>query len=145
MEYSYLSLVLLRMRIPARCVLSLGLAAASFIVGCSRGDAQATQTPAARGVGQQPSVPVAVARVEQRTVPLELRAIGSAQAYSVVSIHSQITGELISVNFKEGDDVQKGQVLFALDRRPLEAALQTAEGNLERAVAQAANAATSAK
>ena len=49
------------------------------------------------------------------------------------------------MNFKEGDDVQKGQVLFTLDRRPLEAALQTAEGNLERDTAQAANAATSAK
>jgi multidrug efflux system membrane fusion protein len=90
-------------------------------------------------------VPVSVALVEQRAVPIELRAIGSAQAYSVVEIRSQITGELTAVNFREGEDVRRGQVLFTLDRRPLEAALQTAEGNLERDTAQAQNAATSAK
>jgi multidrug efflux system membrane fusion protein len=120
--------------------------AALTVSGCSGGEAPAGQAaPAARSGGQPPAVPVAVALVQQRPVPLELRAIGSAQAYSVVAIHSQITGELTSVNFKEGDDVQKGQVLFTLDRRPLEAALQTAEGNLARDVAQAANAATSAR
>ena len=47
-----------------------------------------------------------------------------------VAVHAQITGELTSVNFKEGDDVRKGQVLFTLDRRPLEAALQQAQANL---------------
>jgi multidrug efflux system membrane fusion protein len=133
------------MSVSSRCILGLAIAAASILAGCSRDEAPATQTSGARTAGQPAAVPVAVARVEQRTVPLELRAIGSAQAYSVVSIHSQITGELISVNFKEGEDVQKGQVLFTLDRRPLEAALQTAEGVLERDVAQAANAATSAQ
>ena len=50
--------------------------------------------------------------------------------YSTVAVHAQITGELTSVNFKEGDDVKKGQVLFTLDRRPLEAALQQAQANL---------------
>jgi multidrug efflux system membrane fusion protein len=133
------------MSIFPRRALGLVIMAASTVTGCSRGDAAATQAPAGRAGGQPAGVPVEVAVVEQRAVPLELRAIGSAQAYSVVAIHSQITGELTSVNFKEGDDVQQGQVLFTLDRRPLEAALQTAEGNLERDVAQAANAATSAK
>ena len=47
----------------------------------------------------------------------------------------------MSVNFREGDEVTKGQVLFELDRRPLEAALQQAQANLARDVAQAANAA----
>ena len=126
-------------------VLALLLLATSTFTGCSSGDASATQGPGARAASQPAGVPVEVALVEQRAVPLELRAIGSAQAYSVVAIHSQITGELTSVNFNEGDDVQKGQVLFTLDRRPLEAALQTAEGNLARDIAQAANAATSAK
>jgi multidrug efflux system membrane fusion protein len=133
------------MSIPLSRFPGLLLAAASISIGCSRGDAAATQSSGTGGAGQQAAVPVAVAIVEQRAVPLELRAIGSAQAFSFVSVHSQITGELTSVNFKEGEDVRKGQVLFTLDRRPLEAALQTAEGNLERDIAQSANAATSAK
>jgi multidrug efflux system membrane fusion protein len=134
-----------RIRIHSSRVVGLAIAAASALTGCSRGDAAATQTSGGRGGGQQATVPVAVALVEQRAVPLELRAIGTAQAYSVVAIRAQTTGELTSVNFKEGDDVRKGQVLFTLDRRPLEAALQTAEGNLARDTAQAANAATSAR
>src|SRR6185295_2657313 len=52
----------------------------------------------------------------------------------------QITGALTSVTFKEGDDVWKDQVLFALDRRPLEAALEQARANLQRDSEQAANA-----
>lgn len=81
----------------------------------------------------------------QRSVPIELRAIGTAQAYSTVAVHSQVTGELTSVNFKEGDEVKEGQVLFTLDRRPLEAALRQARANLARDTAQAANAHASAQ
>ena len=121
------------------------LAAASLATACSRDDASTARAATPGQAGQAPRVPVSVARVEQRAVPIELRAIGTAQAFSVVEIRSQITGELTSVNFREGDDVQRGQVLFTLDKRPLEAALQTAEGNLERDTAQAENAATNAK
>ena len=121
------------------------LAAASLATACSRDDASTARAATPGQTGQAPRVPVSVARVEQRAVPIELRAIGTAQAFSVVEIRSQITGELTSVNFREGDDVQRGQVLFTLDKRPLEAALQTAEGNLERDTAQAENAATNAK
>jgi multidrug efflux system membrane fusion protein len=73
-------------------------------------------------------------------MPVEIRVIGSAEAYSTVAIRSQITGQLIKVNFREGDEVREGQVLFEIDRRPLEAALQQAEAVLERDLAQAANA-----
>jgi multidrug efflux system membrane fusion protein len=69
-----------------------------------------------------------------------LIAIGTVEASSSVAVRSQITGELTSVRFKEGDDVTQGQVLFTLDRRPLEAALKQAEANLARDLAQAANA-----
>jgi multidrug efflux system membrane fusion protein len=81
-----------------------------------------------------------VATVVQKPMPLEIRVIGTVEAYSTVAVHAQITGELTSVKFTEGDDVKKGQVLFTLDRRPLDAALQQAEANLQRDVAQAANA-----
>ena len=73
-------------------------------------------------------------------MPLELSAIGTVEASSSVAIRAQITGELTSVNFKEGDDVEQGQVLFTLDRRPLEGALKQAEAALARDQAQLANA-----
>jgi multidrug efflux system membrane fusion protein len=57
-----------------------------------------------------------------------------------VAVRAQITGELTSVNFRQGDDVVAGQELFTLDRRPLEGALLQATANLERDSAQAANA-----
>ena len=93
-----------------------------------------------RGRGGDQTVPVTVATVVQKSMPIEIRVIGSVEAYSVVSVHAQITGQLTAVNFKEGDDVAKNQVLFALDRRPLEAALMAAQANLQRDIAQAANA-----
>jgi membrane fusion protein, multidrug efflux system len=75
-----------------------------------------------------------------KSVPLEIAAIGTAEPYSTVSVHAQVTGQLTAVHFAEGDDVEAGKVLFELDRRPLEAALQQAEANLERDTAQSANA-----
>jgi multidrug efflux system membrane fusion protein len=83
---------------------------------------------------------VTIGAVVQKEMPLEIDAIGTAEAYSSVAVHAQITGELTSVNFRQGDDVQAGQVLFTLDQRPLEAALHQAEANLERDTAQSANA-----
>jgi multidrug efflux system membrane fusion protein len=94
---------------------------------------------------RNPSVPVMAAEVEQKNVPLQVKAIGSVEAYSNVSIKTQITGELTGVFFKEGDDVKKGQLLFTLDKRPLEADLRRAEGTLAKDQAQAANAQTQAR
>jgi multidrug efflux system membrane fusion protein len=73
-------------------------------------------------------------------MPVAVDAIGMAEAFSVVAVHAQITGELTSVNFKDGDEVTKGQELFTLDRRPLEATLQQVQANLDRDIAQLANA-----
>ena len=90
--------------------------------------------------GPPPPVPVMAALVEQRDVPLQVHAIGAVEAYSTVSVKTQITGELTGVFFKEGDDVQKGQLIFTLDKRPLEADVRRAEGALARDEAQARNA-----
>jgi multidrug efflux system membrane fusion protein len=118
-----------------------GLAAALAAAGCA-GDETTTGAPASAG---PPSVPVNTAAVVRKSMPLELRVIGSAEAYSTVAIRSQITGQLTAVNFREGDEVKQGQVLFELDRRPLEAALQQAQANLDRDMAQAANALVQSK
>jgi multidrug efflux system membrane fusion protein len=90
--------------------------------------------------GGEPAVPVTTAIVVQKPMPIEILVIGSAEPYSTVGIRSQTTGQLMKVNFREGDIVQQGQVLFELDRRPLEAALEQAQANLARDQAQAANA-----
>src|SRR5262249_14636103 len=113
---------------------------------CSGGEASNASQPTGggRGAAQGP-VPVTVASVVQKSMPIEVRVIGTAEPYSTVAGRAQTTGQLTAVNFTEGDDVQKGQVLFSLDRRPLEAALQQAEANLQRDLAQAANAESQAK
>src|SRR5512132_1550001 len=69
-----------------------------------------------------PPVPVSTAAVATKNVPIQIRAIGSVEAYSNVAVKTQVTGELTGVYFKEGDDVKKGQLLFTLDKRALEAA-----------------------
>jgi len=113
---------------------------AALVAGCSSEAVQQTPAGGGRGGGQNVPVPVTVTKVVQKAVPLDVQAIGSVIAASTVAVHAQITGELTSVNFKEGDEVQQGQVLFTLDKRPLEAALMQAEANLQRDVALAQNA-----
>ena len=119
----------------------VALGGAVTAVACSGGEA-APATPAAGGGGRGAAqvVPVTTASVVQRSVPLTIEGIGTVIAASTVAVHSQITGELTSVNFIEGDEVQQGQVIATLDKRPLEAALNQAEATLQRDLAQAANA-----
>lgn len=119
----------------ARALVAVVILAAT--VACTAGPAG--ETAEARGSGP-PAVPVTIATVVQKSMPIEILVIGSAEPYSSVAIRSQITGQLLKVNFREGDIVQRGQVLFELDRRPLEAALEQAQANLTRDLAQAANA-----
>ena len=85
-------------------------------------------------------LPVTVGTTIQKTVPVQLRAIGNVQAYSTVSVKSKVGGELVRVHFTEGQNVKKGELLFTIDPRPYEAALKQAEANLERDLARAKNA-----
>ena len=83
------------------------------------------------------AVPVSAAKVTQKTVPIELTAIGSGEAYSSVSVKAQVNAVLETVHFKQGDFVQKGQLLFTLDARPFQAALDQAKATLAHDKAQA--------
>ncbi len=85
-------------------------------------------------------VPVVVAGVVQKDVPVELRVIGTVQPFSTVSIRAQVTGTLTRIYFEEGQDVKKGDTLFTIDSRPSEAALKQAEANLAKDSAQLENA-----
>jgi len=109
---------------PLRVAWILGLAAT---LGACSGDKVESKQPPPR-----PVVPVAVAPVEQKTIPLQLQAIGTVEAYSIVAVKAQVTGELMRVHFKEGQDVKKGDMLFTIDPRTYEAAVAQAEANLAR-------------
>src|SRR5207249_233014 len=82
--------------------------------------------------GDGGAAPVVTAKVSERDVPVDIAAIGNIEAYAAISIRSQVTGQLTEVAFREGDFVSRGQQLFTLDRRPIEAALAQAEANLTR-------------
>ncbi len=81
-------------------------------------------------------LPVVVGTALQKTVPVQLRAIGNVQAYATVTIKSKVGGEVVKIHFAEGQDVKKGELLFTIDPRPFEAALREAEAKLERDLAQ---------
>ena len=101
-----------------------GVLALTALAACSG------KAPAGGG-GHDP-VPVTVGVVTQMNVPIVINEIGSVEAYSTVDIKAQIGGELIEVGFREGQDVQRGALLFRIDPRPYEAALKSAQAQLEK-------------
>jgi multidrug efflux system membrane fusion protein len=123
-------------------------------VGCSGQKASDPSTPAAaqgsgaaaarggaggrRGAGGP--VPVVTTRVQSKSVPVTIPAVGTAEALSTVQIRAQVTGQLSAVNFSEGQEVRKGQLLFTIDPRPFEAALAQAQAVLARDTATQQNA-----
>ncbi len=118
-----------------RLIFCLLLGISATLSACS---ASGTNGPNA-GTSQA-AVPIAVGTVIEKEMPLDVSVVGTVEAFSTVAVRAQVTGELKDVNFEQGEDVQAGQVLFTLDHRPLEAALNQAEANLARDTAQAANA-----
>ena len=98
-----------------------------------------------KGPKGPPAVPVTVASVEQHTLPVRLRAIGNVEAFATVAVKARVDGQIVAVNFKEGEAVKKGDVLFRIDARPYEAALRQAEANRMRDVAARDQARSQAK
>jgi membrane fusion protein, multidrug efflux system len=82
--------------------------------------------------GDGGAVPVVTAKVVERDVPVDIAAIGNVEAYTMISVRSQVTGVIEQAAIHEGDFVKKDQVLFTIDKRPFEAALRLAEANLVR-------------
>jgi multidrug efflux system membrane fusion protein len=103
-------------------------------------------------------VPVTVTNVTRKDVPVEIQVIGNVEAYSTIAVKAQVGGILTKVDFKEGDYVKNGDLLFTVDPRPLkaqldqavatlakdEALLKQAEANLARDLAQEKYAAAQA-
>ena len=107
------------------------LTGALFTLSCGKSQ------PSAPAAAARPAAPVVVATAEQRDVPVQVHAIGNVEAYQMVQIRSQVNGQIEKILFKEGEDVHKGQLLVQLDKRPFQADLDKATGQLKRDQAQA--------
>ncbi len=82
---------------------------------------------------QPPARPVLVAKVITKDVPLYLDEIGNCAAYETVQVQAQVSGQIVARNFQDGADVKKGDLLFTIDPRPYQAALDQAQGQLGQA------------
>lgn len=82
--------------------------------------------------GQSPAVPVSVALAVQKNVPFRLAAIGNVEPFSTVAVKARVDGQIVAVNFRQGQEVRRGQALFRIDARPFQAALRQAEANALR-------------
>ena len=101
-----------------------------LLAGCS------SEKAAAVAQQQAPAAPVLVSKAMLKSVPIEIQSVGNAEAYSSVSVKSQVGGELTVVDFKEGTDVRKGDRLFVIDPRPYESQVAQAEAALAKDKAQ---------
>jgi membrane fusion protein, multidrug efflux system len=86
------------------------------------------------------TVPVVVASVARQNLPLYLDGLGSVQAFYTVTLKSRVDGEMMEVDFKEGQEVKKGDLLAVIDPRPYQVALAQAQANLAKDQAQLADA-----
>jgi membrane fusion protein, multidrug efflux system len=102
-----------------------------FIVSCSKKD---------QGPKQPMSVPVAVGKVVQKDVPVQVKAVGTVEALSSVLLKPQVGGVITNIAFKEGQFVNKGDLLLTIDARPYQAVLAQAQANLNKDLAQAKTA-----
>jgi membrane fusion protein, multidrug efflux system len=98
------------------------------MAGCSHGPADT--------FGEREAVPILAAKVVQKTVSDTIRAIGRVEAFSTVDVKAQINGQVMQVHFRQGQDVKQGDLLFTIDPRPFQAALQQAQANLAKDRAQ---------
>src|SRR5215470_4480664 len=73
-----------------------------------------------------PAVPVTVAISEARDVPVFVRGLGNVQAFKTVAVKTRVDGQIVKINFQEGQDVKEGDSLFQIDPRPYQAALDRA-------------------
>ncbi len=85
------------------------------------------------------AIPVQVAKVQQRTMPIFITGLGSVTPYYTVTLKARVTGELMRVNFKEGQEVKAGAELMTIDPRPYQAIVDQARGQLARDQAQLNN------
>ena len=118
----------------------ISLLSVLFLAGCA-GSNGAAQTSGGSGALERAkdssAVPVVVSKVERSSFPVELRAIGTGQAFKTVSVESQVAGIVKEVHYRQGQLIHQGDLLVTLDKSPLLASLAQAEAALARDKAQA--------
>jgi multidrug efflux system membrane fusion protein len=87
-----------------------------------------------------PAVPVSATPARRQDVPIYLTGLGTVQAYNSVLIKSRVDGQIVKVNFTEGEDVHSGELVVEIDPRPFEAALAQTQANKLKDQAQLDNA-----
>ena len=110
-------------------LLSTFLSVSFALIGCSSNSAKPAS---AKANTAPPAMPVVVATVERRDLPVFLTGLGSVSPLVTVSVKSRVDGELIKVNFKEGQNVRKGDLLALIDPRPFEVQLSQTQAALFR-------------
>lgn len=107
-----------------------------FLISCSGKDPQANNSKG----GKAKAVPVVTALVETKAVPVEIRTFGTVQAHSSIPVKAEVSGNLTKVHFRKGQNIKTGDLLFTIDPRPYQAALDQAKANLTRDKALEENA-----
>ena len=105
-----------------------------FLASCNQQPAAASKGPGGKKGGGD--VPVVIAKATTKDVPLDLDVIGNVEASSTVTIKPQVSGELKTALFKEGEFVKAGDPMFEIDKRSLTAQIDQATANLARSEAQ---------
>src|SRR6266436_5999390 len=99
-----------------------------------------TEVPVAAAQTSTPGIPVTAGTVAAQDVPVFLHGIGTVQAYNMVAIKSRVDGQIVKVDFKEGQDIKAGDPLFQIDPRTFQAALEQAQAAKQKDEAQLAGA-----
>jgi len=126
-------------KIPPARNLSVSLAVLILIAALAFG-ASCGKSGQHTAAAQPPPPTVIVASVNQKTVPIYSEYVGQTRADNTVELRARVEGILQKVYFREGSPVKKGQLLFAIDKRPFEASLQSAKAIAAKAVADLAQA-----
>lgn len=119
-------------------VILLAIAGVVWVIH-RNGQKQAVQSQKMEAAANRPT-PVQTQPVQQVTMPIYLTALGTVTASNTVTIKPRVDGQLLRVNFREGQTVTKGQLLLEIDPRPYQAALAQAEGQLAKDQANSKNA-----
>ena len=106
-----------------------------MLSSCGSATSDVGDTGKGKNAGGAGPVPVEVAKVTLKNVPVDITVVGNVEAYSVVSVRAQTGGMLNEVRFKEGDYVKKGDLLFVIDAKPLEGQMNSAKANLAKSAA----------
>lgn len=100
-----------------------GVALVAIVAGIS---ASRLMKPGTARAAPPPSVPVVATSAGQRDVPIYYDALGTVMAFNTVSIRAQVTGQIVSIDFRQGQDVKKGDLLAKIDPKPFQATLDQA-------------------